>query len=129
MNFQGTIIEESLENKDVLKNLKILSTEVEIVAAEHKTPWIKQWTLHKVEIPEKDAQIVAELVSKSLDKEHNWYADFRNDDTHFIIFRNKVFKMDRTNKALYDEATKYGMSLGIPDYQLDFSPYIKEWKK
>ncbi|MBI2641859.1 hypothetical protein HYW87_04720 [Candidatus Roizmanbacteria bacterium] len=55
-NFNGVIIEESLENKDVLQKVKIIKTKVE-------------------------------------------------------------------------EVTKYGVSLGIPDYQLDFSPHIKEWER
>jgi len=42
MNYKGVIIEESLENKDVLKDIKISSTKVEEVTDEHKTPWIKQ---------------------------------------------------------------------------------------
>lgn len=44
MNYQGVIIEESLENKDILKDVKISDTKVEKVVEEHKTPWIKQWT-------------------------------------------------------------------------------------
>jgi pimeloyl-ACP methyl ester carboxylesterase len=35
MDYQGTIIEESLENKDVLGRLKIISTRVEPVVAKH----------------------------------------------------------------------------------------------
>src|SRR3989338_7603213 len=96
MTYTGTIIEESLENKDVLKDVKILSTEVEDVMDEHKTPWIKQWTLHTVEIPEDQVDSVAEKISKAIDSKHSWYADFKNDSTHFIIFRNKIFKVDRS---------------------------------
>jgi len=45
-NFVGDITEESLENKDVLKKIAIISTRVEKVTAEHKTSWILEWTLH-----------------------------------------------------------------------------------
>ena len=38
-NFNGVIIEESLENKDVLQKVKIIKTKVEEVTEEHKTPW------------------------------------------------------------------------------------------
>jgi len=38
----------------------------------------------------------------------------------FIIFHNQVFKIDRNNQEQYDEAKEYGLSLGIPDYQVDF---------
>ncbi|MCX6796650.1 MAG: hypothetical protein NTW06_04105 [Candidatus Falkowbacteria bacterium] len=127
--FVGVIIEESLKDKNVLQKVKIVDTKVEEVTKEHKTPWIKQWTLHTVEIPENQADKIAKELSKSLDSQHNWYTDFKDDKIHFIIFRNKVFKTDRTSKKQYEEATKYGISLGIPEYQVDFSPHIKEWKR
>jgi len=128
-SFIGVIIEESLENKSIQKKIKIVKTEVEQVTAEHKTPWIKQWTLHTVEILETKADAIAKELSKSLDSKHNWYADFKNDKIHFIIFRNKVFKINRTHKEQYDAATKYGVSIGIPDYQVDFSPHIKKLER
>jgi len=128
-DFIGVIIEESLGKKDVLKKVKILKTKIEKVIEKHKTPWIKQWTLHTVEIPENQAESVAKDLSKSLDSEHNWYADFKSESHHYIIFRNKVFCIDRRSKEQYDEAKKYGISLGIPEYQVDFHPDIKEWKR
>ena len=129
MNFTGVIIEESLENKDILKDVKILETKVEEVVEEHKTPWIKQWTLHTVEIPENEVKDVAEKISKALDSKHNWYADFKNDTHHYIIFRDKVFYIDRKSKEQYDEAKQYGISLGIPEYQVDFAPDDKIWER
>jgi hypothetical protein len=41
-NYQGVIIEESLENKEVLKKVKIVSTKVEKVTNEHQTPWLSR---------------------------------------------------------------------------------------
>jgi hypothetical protein len=128
-NFNGVIIVESLENRNVLKKVKILKIKVEKVTEEHKTPWTKQWTLHTVEIPENRAESIAKDLSKSLDSEHNWYADFKNDEFHYIIFRNKIFKIDRSKPEQYKKAIKYGLSLGVPDYQLDFTPDIKEWER
>ena len=129
MDYKGVIIEESLENKDILKDMKILETKVEEVTEEHKTPWIKQWTLHTIEIPENQAKNVAEKISMALDSKHDWYADFKNDTHHYIIFRNKVFFVNKRSKEQYDEAKKYGISLGIPEYQVDFHPEVKEWER
>ena len=122
MNCQGTIIEESLENKEVLADVDILSTKVEEVAERHQTPWLSKWTLHKVAIAPEKAEMVAQKLARSLDAEHsrNWYADFKDAATHYIIFRDKVFKIDRRNKEQYDQARQYGLALGIPEYQLDF---------
>lgn len=129
MNYKGVIIEESLEKKDILKDVKILETKVEEVTEEHKTPWIKQWTLHIVEITENQVRDVAEKISKALDSEHDWYADFKNETHHYIIFRNKVFYIDRKCKEQYDEAKQYGISLGMPEYQVDFAPDDKIWER
>lgn len=130
-NYQGVIIEESLKNKKILKKIKIISTKVEPITEEHKTPWLSQWTLHTVEIAENEAQAIAEAISKSLDYSHNssWYADYKNETHHYIIFRGKIFYIDRTSKEQYDEAKLYGISLGIPEYQVDFHPEVEEWKK
>ena len=130
-NYQGVIIEESLENKEVLKKIKIISTKVEPITDEHKTPWLSQWTLHVVEIPDNEAKEIAEGISKSLDRNHggSWYADFKNDTHHYIIFRDKIFYIDRKRKEQYDEAKSYGISLGIPEYQVDFHPEVAEWER
>lgn len=128
-NFKGTIIEESLSDTAVLKKFKILSTQVEPVTDKHKTPWVTQWTLHSIELPFSEAREVAEAMSKALDPNHVWYADFKNELHHYIIFKGKVFFVNRGSKEQYDEVVKYGISLGIPEYQLDFDPEISEWKK
>lgn len=124
-NYKGVIIEESLEDKKALENTKIISKQIEKVTEKHKTPWVKQWTLHTVEVPEKEIVSFSRKISKALDSEHNWYADLKNKKYHYIIFRNKVFKVDRTKPKEYDKVKKYGISLGIPEYQLDFKPNIK----
>jgi len=125
MNYKGVMIEESLKDTSVLKNVDIISTKVEKVVKSHKTPWLTQWTLHTVEIPEEKAQEIAIAISKALESEHNWYADFKNKQFHYIVFKGKVFKVDRSKSDEYEEVKKYGISLGIPDYQLDFSPDIQ----
>ncbi|NOQ37915.1 hypothetical protein GQ472_03420 [archaeon] len=119
-DFTGVIIEESLENSEVLKKVNIIKTRVEKVTEKHKTPWIQQWTMYTVKIPEDKADAIAKELGKALDSKHDWYADFKNDEFHYIIFRNRIFKVNRSKKEQYDEAIRYGISLKIPEYQLDF---------
>jgi len=121
-NYCGTIIEESLVDKLILQTLNITSTRVEQVTEKEHTPWLTQWTLHKVEIPDSEAAKVAETLSKNLDYSHGgaWYADFRNETHHYIIYLNKIFFVDRRSREQYDKAKQYGLSLGIPEYQVDF---------
>jgi hypothetical protein len=130
-DYTGVIIEESLENKDVLKKVKILSTKIEKVTEKHKTPWLKKWTLHNIEIKENQVDKFAEELSKAIDSKYkgSWYIDFKNNLYHYIIFKDKVFKVNRSKKEEYNKVTNYGISLGIPAYQLDFSIDIKKWKR
>ena len=130
MNYKGIIIAESLEDSSLLKEVRILDTKVEPITPEHKTPWLKQWTLNTVEIPEDIAQIIAEKISGSFDRKHpDWYADYKNDKYHFIIFSGKIFKVDLANPVLYKDAKAYGISIGIPEYQVDFVPEDKTWER
>lgn len=117
-DFRGDIIEESLEDEEVLKELKIISTRVEKVTEEHQTPWLSRWTLHTIEVSDSEADKVAEKLSKALESKHSWYIDYRNDKNHYVIFKDKVFKMDRNKKSDYNKMIKYGLSIGTPDYQL-----------
>jgi len=129
MNYEGMIIEESLENIHILSQVKILETKVEPVTDEHKTPWVNKWTLHTIEIEENKADEISSIISKALDTEHDWYVDYRNYKFHYVIYSDKVFKIDRSKSYLYEEIKKYGLSKGIPEYQLDFSYHIGEWKR
>jgi len=130
MNFSGVIIEESLTDNSVLNDVNIISTKIEPVTEHHKTSWVKQWTLHTVEIADSKAAEVADKISKALDKDHDWYADFKTETEHYVIYTGRVFHItDRSDKEQYDEATAYGISIGIPDYQVDFSPHLKQWER
>ncbi|OGK17968.1 hypothetical protein A3G67_04705 [Candidatus Roizmanbacteria bacterium RIFCSPLOWO2_12_FULL_40_12] len=131
MDYTGVIIEESLDDKEVLKHVRITNTNIEEATPKHRTPWINQWTLHTVEITEDKAKEIAEQLSRSLDKDHAnaWYADFKNENYHYIIYRGKIFQIDLKNPVLYKEASKYGVSIGIPDYQVDFAPDDKVWER
>lgn len=130
--YTGVIIEESLAGDPeafMTGQFRLIKTKVEKVTKKHQTPWLKKWTLHTFAISEDKAKQFAKNLSKALEKKHNWYADFKNDKFHYIIFRNKIFKIDRTKKEEYVKATEYGIKLGIPEYQVDFSPFVKKWKR
>ena len=126
--FYGVIIEDSLLDKKVLDRVQIISTRIENVTEKHKTPWLKHWTLHDVEVTEQDADLTAQKISRVLDNKHPWLADFKNSRKHYIIFRNRVFKINRREKEQYDKAMAYGISLGMPDFLVDFSASVKPKK-
>ena len=125
----GDIIEESLTDRSVLSEVTILETRVEPVTEYHRTPWLEQWTIHRVAVSEERAAELAERFSQALDAEHAWYADFKNEDIHYVAFADKVFRVPRYSEGRYAEVIEYGVRLGIPPYQLDFSPTIERWER
>ena len=128
MNLTGDVIEESLQDKSVLNELQVISTRTEKVTEDHKTPWLKQWTLHTIEVKPDEASFLAEKLSHAIVPNY-WYIDYKNDDLHYIIFPAKVFKVNRKKPEEYKPVVTYGLSLNIPRYQLDFSPEIKYWER
>lgn len=97
-------------------------TKIERVSECTKTPWLKVWTLHTVEIDAAIAEDVAQKISDSIDRKHAhaWYADFRNDRTHYIIFRGKIFVINIHDQSQYYGAKRYGLNLAIPVSQMPF---------
>ncbi len=109
--------------------VRIIRKKVEKATKEHHTPWVKTWTLCTVEIPESRAEGIARKVRRSLTSKHNWYADFKNGRKHYIIFKHRIFRINRNSAEEYRKATEYGISIGIPAQQVDFSPHVRKWKR
>lgn len=130
-NYRGVIIEESLKDLSVLRGVRILATRVEQVTEKHQTPWLTKWTLHTVEVQREDAEKVAKQIRKSIDTAHahSWYADFDDGKFHYIIFPDKIFKIDMQSEEQYAEAKAHGIVLGIPPYQVDFHPRDGKWER
>ncbi|MDO8269130.1 MAG: hypothetical protein Q7T54_00475 [Candidatus Levybacteria bacterium] len=120
--YTGVIIQESLTDQEILDKVHVIRTVVEEVTLRHNTPWVKSWILHTIEIEEDEIDKWAEWLSHNIDDSHDhpWYADFRNDKYHYVIFPDKIFKIDRSNSEQNKEAQEYGKSVGIPDHQLDW---------
>lgn len=126
MNYRGTVIAESLANTLVLKMVLVRQTRVEAVIERHRTPWLKQWTLHTIEIPEAQAALAAASFQRALDANQpgSWYVDFKNEIDHYIVYKDQIFRVRRNDVIGYAAAKAHGIALGIPDYQVDFSPDI-----
>jgi hypothetical protein len=105
--YRGTIVENSLEGKSILENLKII-----------KTSRVEDWVLHGVVI----GRDQIDELSKYL-KDVPWYMHFWQEgrDEIIVVFKNKIFKIKKSDKSTWADAIEYGESLGIPNEQLDFA--------
>jgi hypothetical protein len=103
---KGTIIENSLSDKSILKKIQI-----------DKTWKDEDWILHSVRI---DEDMISEL-SKYL-ADGPWYIHLweTGKDEVKVIFKNKIFNIKYSDKSTWKDAVAYGESIGIPEEQLDF---------
>lgn len=110
MKYSGCIIEESLKNKSILDEFDIVETRADSC------------------IVEIDASQVEEIVLKlqnAMVSDPCWYCDLKNYDYHYIIYNDKIFKVNRDYGEQYEEAKAYGLKRGI---QEDYLPN-KSWAK
>ncbi len=103
--YNGIIVEESLEDNLIINQLKI--TKVEISEK-------LKWHMYTVLIDEKGIEQLSKLIKPK------WYMHFWKDKKVIAIFKNKKFEFDYDNKKTWEPAIKHGLSLGIPIEQLDF---------
>ena len=103
---KGTIIENSLKDPSIVQSLKI-----------EKTWQDGSWTLHNVLIDEDAALKVGGYLA-----EGPWYIHFwkPGDDNMLVVFKDKNFWINYSNKSTWTDAIAHGKSIGIPEEQLDF---------
>lgn len=103
---KGTIIENSLEDKSILKDLEIT-----------KTYQIEDWLLHDVLVSEERAEKLGQYLNDG-----PWYMHFWEEgkDEVLVIFKDKNFRIKYSDKATWADAIEHGKTRGIPEEQLDF---------
>ncbi len=106
MTYKGTIIENSLQSKDILKKVQVL-----------KTWQDDDWILHDVMVEEDQFEELRHSLATG-----PWYMNFwvpRGDDMK-VVYKDKIFNINIADTSTWKEALEYGRSIGIPEEQLDF---------
>lgn len=101
--YKGSIVMESLEDKNLVSKMQILGTDI-----------AGTWTIHTVLISKSDIENLVPYIKQG------WYAHFWHGNEVVVIFRDKIFKFLYNQPRSWREAIGYGISIGIPRKQLDF---------
>ena len=117
--FTGIIITESLEDQSVLNGLVVTKTEVEQISNPAQGQ-PSDWHLVSFEVSDEAAGEFAQKCSRAL-RPSTWYIDFMSEDGKYVVFPGKVFYYQRGDMEKRKEAQAYGISLGIPEPQLDWA--------
>jgi len=111
--YSGCIIDESIKNKSILDEFKIIDKSDDDGA------------IYIVEIDDSKINDIVPKVMHAMVEEKVWYCDLKNYDYHYIIYNDKVFKVNRDYGEQYEEAKKYGLKRGIPECQLPNKTWAK----
>lgn len=112
--YSGCIIEESLKDKSILDAFHILETRED------------DGISYIVEIEDSKVQEILPKLKNAMVDEPVWYIDLKNYDYHYIIFNDKIFKVDRDYPEQYEETKEYGLKRGIPEEYLPNASWAKD---
>ena len=102
--YTGVIVQNSLKNPSILDGFQILKK------------WTDEdWELYKVDATKEQIQSLSGELSDG-----HWYTHFWQDNELIVVFKDKIFEFDVNDKDGRLAAVEYGMSIGIPEEQLDF---------
>ena len=107
--YKGCIVEESIDDNRVLNNLKT----VKIRITDEADPE-KRWHIYDSLVSEEEINKLHEHLKQS------WYMHFWKDNTMIVLFKGKKFTLDVNDKETWKPAIEYGLSINIPEEQLDF---------
>ena len=111
--WKGVIIEESLEDKSLLKLVTIVQTRLATLEHEEEKG---SFFMHHVTVEDDAIDRVVDKAKRAIKK--GWYMHFCRSNMMVVIFKNRVFKhMKGNDHSLYD-LIKYGKSIGINEAQL-----------
>lgn len=112
MEYHGNLLDTEFKDPNFLKKFKVFASR-----KSRRNPW----TMTGVIVPEEKVEEVIKDVQENLLDDQPYYAHFYRDDELIIVYKKKVFRVT-PDKSTWNEAIKYGRSLGIPDDQLVFAP-------
>ncbi|MCH5171116.1 MAG: hypothetical protein J1F24_07500 [Oscillospiraceae bacterium] len=111
--YTGCIIEESMKDKTILNEFRIVESVTD------------DGTSYIVEIDESKIDDIVLKLQAAMSDEKIWYTDLKNCNFHYIIYNDRIFKVNRDFPEQYEEAKEYGLKRGIPE---DYLPN-KSWAK
>jgi len=107
--YEGAIIKETLSDELLLDCLIIDNVEIWKTDDKH----IKYWTM--IFFRSETEDLPRRLANAMID---GWYADMKNGNIKYIIFKDKVLRYEIGNFVEKEEVLKYCRQRGIPEEQL-----------
>ncbi len=110
--YRGMIIEESLIDWRLVNELKIESVRI----CKNPNDPESLWHLYTILATDSDIKNISEQL-----KPTGYYTHFGSKSEGIVVFPHKIFRMNPKDQATWQEAINYGVKIGIPVTQMDFT--------
>lgn len=115
--YEGLLIKESINDESILDFISINKVEIWKTESLPRYWTAIYFTSSHIDFPERISKV---MISDDSSGE-NWFVDFKNGNTKFIVFRNKVLKYIIGNTAEREKVCEECRKMGIPDSQMQWS--------
>jgi hypothetical protein len=112
--YHGIIINQSQRDQSIYRDLPIIG---------RKRVALNWLVLYKVEVPADAIEAAIQKVQANLKDvlSNQFYCHFYRENELIVVFKEKVFRIT-PDQSTWAEAIAYGVSIKIPEKQLDFFP-------
>ena len=115
--FQGVLIKESIDDDCVIDRISVHKTELWNVGGSPKYWTALHFTSNDVSLPDH----LSKAMISDPERGGNWFADFKNDDIKYIVFRNKILKYRIGDLSEKNKVKNECRKMGITDGEMNWS--------
>ncbi|MDE6208421.1 MAG: hypothetical protein K2M73_01965 [Lachnospiraceae bacterium] len=114
--FEGALIKESIDDENILDYISVHKVELWNTGGKPKYWTVIFFTSAFPDFP----KLVSKVIISDKNRGGNWFVDFKQENTKFVVFRNKILKYEIGNSQekslVLDECRK----LGITDKEMNW---------
>ena len=79
------------------------------------------WSLYGIKVDRNDCESTVANIQSHMKADQPFYNHLYDDEILIVIFRERIFRVT-THASSWEEVKQYGLTLDIPEHQLDFWP-------
>lgn len=115
--YQGVLIKESIDDDCVIDRIFVHKTELWNVGGSPKYWTALHFTSNDVSLPDH----LSKAMISDPERGGNWFADFKNGNIKFIVFRNKILKYRIGDLSEKNKVKNECRKMGITDGEMNWS--------
>jgi len=112
--WKGIIVSESLSEPSIISEFEVFKATISKKELDLGEGNKGRWHLYHVYATDSQLDALQTMIKRG------WYAHFWRGKDLVVIFKGRRFEMRADDKSSWKDAIEYGLSVGIPEKELDF---------